>query len=520
MNSWVFVTYRVALVTGLALLGGGGDWIAVRESPRILRTSPSCDDIVGYSGPNDCEICLDEAGRIESVRVMRSGDTVEHAEAVRTNTEFLARFVGLSESHLDGFTAIDGVSRATLTSLAVVEAVAKRLGGQPPALRFPESITIAEVKKIVPSVSQLDAVPPTGTAFGIFVSNRAGERVAWAVRTGSLTESVIGYQGPTDTLLVFSPDQERLLGLSLRRSYDNDEYVGYVRDDRYFAEQLIGKSLTELAHMSRGFDRDRSIDGVSGATMTSQAVAEGIVRTAARLQTGVAPPLRTADLRARDVGMWIALALALLLTFSRLRGHRRLRLVTRIAMVVYLGILSGDMLSQGLLVGWVENGLPSGAAPGLIALAAVAVLIPVTTGRQTYCHQLCAHGALQELLRGMPWRRPIPPKAYRVLRCLPGGLLIVSATAFVLALGGFPHAGIEPFGAWAWPLAGWATCTVALASLVAASFYPMSYCRVACPTGYLLDFLRRRDSDHFRRRDAVGFGLLVLAAIVRLGGSG
>ena len=53
------------------------------------------------------------------------------------------------------------------------------------------------------------------------------------------------------------------------------------------------------------------------------------------------------------------------------------------------------MLTQGLLVGWIDNGLPWRNAPGLIALAAAAFLIPVTTGRQTYCHQLCAHGALQ-----------------------------------------------------------------------------------------------------------------------------
>ncbi len=178
------------------------------------------------------------------------------------------------------------------------------------------------------------------------------------------------------------------------------------------------------------------------------------------------------------------------------------------------------MLSQGLLIGWVENGLPGSVAPGLIALLAVAILIPVATGRQTYCHQLCAHGALQELLRRMPWSRPVPPRVYRVLRWLPGGLLVVSVSMFALAVSSFARSDIEPFGAWAWPLAGWATCILALASLVAATFYPMSYCRLACPTGYLLEFLRRRRSDHFRRRDGVGLVLLGLGVVVRLSSSG
>ncbi len=524
MNSWVFVTYRVGLVAGFVILGCGWgsdrDWVGVAESPRLLRTSPKCDDIVGYSGPNDCEIRLDETGRIESLRLVRSGDTVEHAEAVQRDAGFLAQFQGLSDLDLDRLKAIDGVSRATLTSLAVVEAVAKRLCGERPALRFPEPMSIDEVRRILPSASRFEAISPPGTTSGVFVQDRSGGRVAWAVRTGPLTESVIGYQGPTDTLLVFDSDAQRLLGLSLRKSYDNDPYVGYVRDDRYFDEHLVGKSLEELAELSRGFDRDRSFDGVSGATMTSQAVAEGIVRAAARLQVATASPSVVADRRARHLGMGIALTLALLLTFSRLRGHRGLRLTARVATVLYLGVLSGDMLSQGLLVGWIQNGVPLSVAPGLIALAAVALLIPATTGRQTYCHQLCAHGALQELLRRMPWRRPVPRKVYRVLRCLPGGLLVLSAAAFALALGAFPRDGIEPFGAWAWPLAGWATCAVALASLIAASFYPMSYCRLACPTGYLLDFVRHRSSDRFRRRDGVGLGLLVLLAILRSSGTG
>ncbi len=501
---------------GFVWLGAGWqserDENGVVESPRLLRTSPGSDDIIGYSGPNDCELRLGADGRIESVRLIRSGDTVEHAEAIREDAEFLAQFRGLSESSLDDFAEIDGVSRATLTSLAVIEAVAERMCGQRPSLRFPEPIALAEVRRVLPAASHVDVGASGHTSAslssGWFVRDRAGAAIAWAIRTGPLTESVIGYQGPTDTLLVFSLAEQRLQGLSLRRSYDNEPYVGYIVDDRDFAAQWLGKSIGELARMAQNFDRDQSFDGVSGATMTSQAVAEAIVRTAARLQARQDAPPKGGALWTRDIGMWIALVLALGLTFSRLRGHRGLRRVTRVATVLYLGVLSGDLLSQGLLLGWVENGLPVSIAPGLVALLAVAILIPVTTGRQTYCHQLCPHGALQELLRRMPWRRPVSPPVYRVLRYLPGGLLLVSVSLFALTHSTRYHAGLEPFGAWAWPLAGWATCTLALTSLLVASFYPMSYCRLACPTGYLLDFLRRRQTDQYRHRDGVALALL------------
>ena len=49
---------------------------------------------------------------------------------------------------------------------------------------------------------------------------------------------------------------------------------------------------------------------------------------------------------------------------------------------------------------------------------------------------------------------------------------------------------IEPFDAWVFRVAGWATITVAIVGLVASLFVPMAYCRYGCPTGALLKFLQ------------------------------
>ena len=60
-------------------------------------------------------------------------------------------------------------------------------------------------------------------------------------------------------------------------SYDNEPYVGYVRDDRYFLRLFNDQTLEALANRSL---QDQQVEGVSGATMTSQAMAEGLVLAA------------------------------------------------------------------------------------------------------------------------------------------------------------------------------------------------------------------------------------------------
>lgn len=500
MKSWGLVLYRVAVVAGIV-------WcVAGRESPPVetklgeLRTSPSCDDIVGYSGTNDVAIKIGADGKIASVRLLRSGDTVEHAAAVREDAAFWQRFRGRRTAN--ELLSIDGVSRATLTSLAIVEAVAKRLHGVRLSLRFPDEITLDEARRV-----WKDAALLRSNSHQTTVLNESGKRVGVMLRTGPRAETITGYQGPSSALLWLDA-KHVLLRFEVRSSYDNEKYVGYVKDDAYFAESLVGKLPAAW----------KDIDAVSGATMTSEALVAGMIVASAGLGLVEAvvdpgPWSRSLSLRSRDIGLLIAVALALLLTFSRLGAMQRLRPWTRLLIIGYLGILSGDMLSHGLLVGWVENGLPYGS-PGVLVLFAAAIVVPITTGRQVYCHELCAHGAMQELLRRSPWKRAWPKRLWPVLKNL--RLEFLGLIALALAIGvPLPWGMLEPFGAWAWPMVGVVVLVFWVTSLLLASVFPMAYCRTACPTGALLDFIRHRGKgDRFRVVDAIA-GLILLVAVVR-----
>jgi NosR/NirI family transcriptional regulator, nitrous oxide reductase regulator len=73
-------------------------------------------------------------------------------------------------------------------------------------------------------------------------------------------------------------------------------------------------------------------------------------------------------------------------------------------------------------------------------------------------------------------------------------------------------ANVEPFDAYLLTSAGIATITIAVLSLIAACFVPMAYCHYGCPTGALLNFVRRHGvNDRFGRREIVALLLVGLA---------
>ncbi|MGB7328335.1 MAG: FMN-binding protein, partial [Rubripirellula sp.] len=217
----------------------------------IARTLPIARDIVGYRGPSEAMILLDDELTIVAVHLLSSADTAEHVDAVQATPAFFDQFVGWRWGGDGSDSRIDGVSGATLTSLALAQGVVKRIGGQRPSLVFPDDVTMKE---------RSDSIADDGDAGELF-------------RSGPYSDSVIGYQGPTELLLQVGPD-DRVEKLAIRKSFDNEPYVDYVRTERGFWKRFVGRTLADLSTMDPAAE---GVEGVSGATMTSLAVADTIV---------------------------------------------------------------------------------------------------------------------------------------------------------------------------------------------------------------------------------------------------
>jgi uncharacterized protein with FMN-binding domain len=496
-----------------------GDWDLTRGARTVtdsqgsslgfvVQTSPECDHIIGYLGPTNVLIAFDTQYEVLGIEVLASGDTVEHLQDVVGNSRFMGAYNGLSWQAAAARRDVDAVSGATLTSLAIIQSISFRLGSPCPSLKFPDPLSVEELQSVFPAAAAVEQRAGQPLVHDVLAQQQ--QRLGAVVRTSPTSDAVVGYQGPTDTLIVLDT-ADRVKQLLIRSSYDNQPYVRYVQEDDYFCNLFDGKMLEDLSQLDLAA---AEVEGVSGATMTSIGVAQSLMPAAAAALVR-AEPAPTIIVAARDVGTVLVLCAALVMTFTSWRGRPRVRLAFRMLLVIYLGLLNGDMLSQALLVGWAQTGVPWRLAPGLVLLTGAALLLPIVSKRQAYCHHICPFGAAQQLVRHrLPWRPRILGRAQKVLAWIRPALLLLVVLVAMLHLP-VNLAGIEPFDAFLFWIAGTATLTVAVVGLACAAVVPMAYCRFGCPTGLMLDYVRLHGrSDRITRRDFVAVGLLAVALVV------
>lgn len=453
-----------------------GEWA---DEELIWLTSPEGDEVIGWAGPTTLALIPDGGEKVATALILRSADSASYVQRVAEDSAFLPSLVGLAMHEL-GDWQVDAVSGATLTSRAIMGAVRSKFGGTPPPSTFP-----------------LMLLEPS-------------EEGAWTLQ--GVTVADVGYQGPTHVVVEFDTN-DRVLRVVLGESFDNEPYISDVRDDYSFLRRFRGLTLQELAELEIGRG---GVEGVSGATMTSQGVAQTLLATAQdelarrgdRARNDGPVPLARSP---RELLGWMVGGAALLVLVTPLRRRRAARQWLRIGVVLGFGVGAGALLSLDAAWSWAQHGLPWQSAPLLAGFVLAAVLGPALLGRKTYCRSLCAHGALQQLLAPRA-RGKLAPRIDAAFRRLPG-LLLVTAVAMLLfatrdAGASVELAGWEPFAAWTPQSAAMASLILAGLSVLAAAWVPLAYCHYACPTGALLNYLRFQPRLLVRRSDLVSIALL------------
>ena len=162
-----------------------------------------------------------------------------------------------------------------------------------------------------------------------------------------------------------------MIGLCVLQSFDNEPYVGYVRDDRHFKSHFIGQTFESL---SNNHQLSPSTEGVSGATMTSQAIAEAIITAAHSAHktqsTSSFVQQLSSRLRAIDGPQWGALLVilcGLVIGFTRLRGHwgrtNRLSSCGIFLPRIWCWCFAVPSTNLGLGNSWHSSGRPGTASP-------------------------------------------------------------------------------------------------------------------------------------------------------------
>lgn len=374
-------------------------------------------------------------------------------------------------------------------------------------------VTVAEVKELLPEAHRLKVDP--GPRGGLEVFDATGKRIGYAVRTMPDSREIVGYSGPSDVLVVFDAKDEGV-GIAIRQSYDTPSHVDDVKLDYLFMESWNGRSWDAIAEVT-DFN-EAEIYSVTGATRTSEAVMESVTHRLAITDGGEGLE-REMEFHWNDFALLGFLGGGIAFAFWKKKSFQKWRWIFSVATIALLGLWMGDLIAQSLMVGWVESRIPWEATPGLVIFVVAAFLLPWFTKQPVYCQFICPHGNLQRwMMKVVPatWKRPLPGDGKWIGRWIPVMLLVVVVAISFLQLD-FDLAGIEPFDAYVIKSAGVATISVAIVGLFISLFFPMAYCKYGCPTGWLLEFVRKRSGkDKFGERDWAGLGLLAISLALYL----
>src|SRR5437870_10368824 len=127
------------------------------------------------------------------------------------------------------------------------------------------SISLRQARKFFPAANRIQL---RDVERGLhFVTDARGDTIGCLLTTSPQTDNIIGYSGPNNLLIALDA-HGAIAGLELLRSGDTEEHVQRIRRDSKFFRAFLGWKPSEMPRPK--------IEGVSGATLTSFAIAESI----------------------------------------------------------------------------------------------------------------------------------------------------------------------------------------------------------------------------------------------------
>jgi len=302
-----------------------------------------------------------------------------------------------------------------------------------------------------------------------------------------------GYSGPTPLAILL--DQEHtIVKVELLKNSEDGPFLQNVIDsgllkkwDRLKVNEAVGKQ----------------VDAVSGATFSSTAIIQNMALTLHALEavktTPVTPAQRLTVLNWACLGV-IALAAISALIFKQSRIIRKIQLWLNI---IILGVSSGQFISLSSLSSRVADGyLLSGAGLIVGVMIALAVIVPLFTGRNFYCFWLCPFGSLQETAGSFNSHKLVlPVKLAKVLSYSRG--VIVGLLLFLWSCNlGFDLVSAELFPAMLWSAASATMLYGGILVAIVSLFIARPYCRFLCPTGFLMDLIQPKLAADANKRNS------------------
>ena len=342
----------------------------------------------------------------------------------------------------------------------------------------------AAVKNIFPDYEKISPKSGSPAHYSIYQSNSNGPEglTAVAFNTHDITPEIKGYAGPVKLVVALST-----AGIIKDvRVLKHSETPAYVFTMDEFMAQFKGKDVAGT------FQLGKDIDGITRATMTSEAVARSIDKSAKKigrqiLKLDIPAPSGDPPKTLSYIHIIMPLLLFIVAIGGVLRHNTFLRWLALLGGLIYLGIIKSTMVSVVQLVNIGMLKLPDFVAnPLWYCLVALTLLSSVILG-MVYCGSICPFASVQEILfhlgRKLKWKElKFSQEVTQQARYVKFGILcIVMAASFML--GNSSAANIEAFlmlfTAHATNV-GW---VFLIFILILSVFYFRFWCRFLCPIG-------------------------------------
>lgn len=320
--------------------------------------------------------------------------------------------------------------------------------------------------------------------FYIEQRNNDGKIAGLYLESTGLTEHIKGYAGSITLGVSITPNG------TIDKVYhiNSQETSSYLRkiDRAGFYQQFLGIELNGNKHQ---------VDAVSGATISTQAMAKTVTELLNKASESPLSLYMDEDaagtvIEAQLSNKWfIQLGFIALCFFYfwqpwLLRTRRRTTVVLLMS-TLYIGFYLNNSFTYISLL----HPFLGVTVSMLVGLYCALVLLGAIWDNNTYCKFVCPYGNVQRLITRLRphWRQPffIRSKWVKRVRTM---LTLTIVIGVILGLHQWASYEIFPdlFGLEVTSL--W--FVVAFLLIIVASIYPMIWCRLLCPTGEVLDWLR------------------------------
>ena len=294
-------------------------------------------------------------------------------------------------------------------------------------------------------------------------------------------ENSIGGFGGSLRVVVGIDKTGKIAGVELGENYESVGFIERVRDAGFF-EKWNGRSVTDAA--------EAEVDTVSGATMSTRAIKSMVALNLSKY-SGTDFQANSAETEP----LWLEIVVFLLLAYSLFafffpQKTVKFRIFHLAALAIVLGFIGGHALSIESFKNWTTS-LEIALIPAVIL--ALAILVPLFTGKNFYCTFVCPFGAMQELFGRIPLPKKELPAKFMKCAAVFKVILLVALYILMIFKVVTDFTVIEPFSAFKFDAAAFPALILAASFLILSLFINRPWCRLFCPTGTILNMFRKKN---------------------------